>query len=355
MEHSRRGRTPMRARLLAGCALLASALPAASQEAHDLGQIVVTAGGFEQALRDAPASVTVVASDELERGAFRDLTDALREVQGVSVSGPANERDISIRGLPGTYTLILVDGRRQSTRESRPNGSAGFEQSMIPPLSTIDRIEIVRGPMSSLYGSDAMGGVINIITRKPTQAWTGSVTLEGTAQQHAGHGASGQLSFHTSGPLIQDRLALSLWGRLQDRGEDGILDGHQARRETNLGARLDFTPDSAHDLWAEAGRTEVESRSTPGRTLVEGGDGSLGQHTRHYWALGHTARWGAATTELYFQQETGERRSAEIDAAAGERTWSDRVPRIRNSVLEGKLTLPLDWQGTHTLLSLIHI
>src|SRR5690606_6385884 len=160
-------------------------LPAFAQGEVVLDTVVVTAGGFEQALRDAPASVTVVTAEDLQKGAFRNLTDALSEVQGVSVSGIANERDITIRGLPGTYTLILVDGRRQGTRESRPNGSSGYEQSLIPPLAAIERIEIVRGPMSSLYGSDAMGGVINIITKKADQVWSGSVTVEGTGQAHS--------------------------------------------------------------------------------------------------------------------------------------------------------------------------
>lgn len=98
-----------------------------------LDQVVVTATGFEQNVRDAPASITVVSREELEKGRFRDLTDALREVQGVAVTGVANEKDIYIRGLPGAYTLILVDGKRQSTRDARTNGNAGFEQSFIPP------------------------------------------------------------------------------------------------------------------------------------------------------------------------------------------------------------------------------
>ncbi len=110
-----------------------------------LDQIVVTATGFEQNVKDAPASITVVPREELEKGAFRNLTDALNSVQGVSVTGIANEQDIYIRGLPGAYTLILVDGKRQSTRDARTNGNAGFEQSFVPPASAIERIEVVRG------------------------------------------------------------------------------------------------------------------------------------------------------------------------------------------------------------------
>lgn len=73
-----------------------------------------------------------------------------------------NSNDISLRGMGVNYTLILVDGKRTNTRETQANGSTGTDQSWVPPPGAIERIEVVRGPMSSLYGSDAMG-VINII------------------------------------------------------------------------------------------------------------------------------------------------------------------------------------------------
>src|SRR5690606_25898530 len=150
-----------------------------------LQQLVVTASGFEQNVADAPASITVVTREELEKGSFRDLTDALKEVQGVAVTGVANEKDVYIRGLPGAYTLILVDGRRQSTRDARTNGISGFLQSFIQPVRAIVLIEVVRGRWSSLYVYDAMGGVINIITRKVSDVWFGSVAVDGTLQQHS--------------------------------------------------------------------------------------------------------------------------------------------------------------------------
>ncbi|MCT6562906.1 TonB-dependent receptor plug domain-containing protein, partial [Staphylococcus aureus] len=74
------------------------------------------------------------------------------------------------------YTMILVDGKRVASRETRPNSdNSGIEQGWLPPLPAIERIEVVRGPMSSLYGSDAMGGVINIITRKAQKEWNFSL------------------------------------------------------------------------------------------------------------------------------------------------------------------------------------
>ena len=108
-----------------------------ADEGTMLRQVVVSATGFEQNVKDAPASISVIPREEIEKGSFRDLTDALRNVQGVAVTGTAAEQDIFIRGLPGAYTLILVDGKRQSTREARTNGNSGFEQSFIPPAADV--------------------------------------------------------------------------------------------------------------------------------------------------------------------------------------------------------------------------
>ncbi|EJI7471183.1 TonB-dependent receptor plug domain-containing protein, partial [Escherichia coli] len=140
--------------------------------------LVVTASGFTQQLRNAPASVSVITSEQLQKKPVSDLVDAVKDVEGISITGGNEKPDISIRGLSGDYTLILVDGRRQSGRESRPNGSGGFEAGFIPPVEAIERIEVIRGPMSSLYGSDAIGGVINIITKPVNnQTWDGVLGL----------------------------------------------------------------------------------------------------------------------------------------------------------------------------------
>ena len=94
----------------------------------DLSKIVVTAGGFAQEVKDAPASISVVSKQDIQEAPFRDVTDALRDIPGVNVSGRGNSADISIRGMDPKYTLFMVDGKRQNSRESRPNGSEGFEQ-----------------------------------------------------------------------------------------------------------------------------------------------------------------------------------------------------------------------------------
>lgn len=341
------------AALLAGTALVAPGIALAQEQADAtvLEQVVVTAAGFEQSVKDAPASITVVTREELEKGSFRDLTDALREVQGVSVTGVANERDIYIRGLPGTYTLILVDGKRQSTRDARPNGSSGYEQSFIPPLSAIERIEVVKGPMSSLYGSDAMGGVINIITRKVADKWSGSITTEGTIQQHSKFGNSGKASWYVNGPLFEETLGLQLWGSGYRRSEDRIAGGAFGAKDFDLTGRLTWTPNEDHDIKLEAGRQRLRRGETIGKTLETGDTEAFRLNSRDHWSLSHTGRWGPTTSDFSIQQEWGQRDSYSYNAAADRYILNPRRPEIRNTVIDGKFTTPFDLFGQHTLVT----
>ena len=262
-----------------------------------LEAVVVTATGYEQAVEDAPASITVITREELESKPFRDLTDAIRDVEGVAITGVSNEKDIYIRGLPGAYTLILVDGRRQSTREARTNGNSGFEQSFIPPLEAIERIEVVRGPMSSLYGSDAMGGVINIITRKVPKTWGGSVGADYTLQK-SDLGDSHQEQFYLGGPVKDGVLGLQLWGRLYHRGEDRILNGANGASDKDITARLAITPSQFQDILLQAGTTDVKRSSSPGKTLAANGTPAYNKNGRDYYSLSHQGRWGWATSDV---------------------------------------------------------
>lgn len=135
-----------------------------------IATVVVTAAGFEQASREAPASVIVLPRERLSQERFANLTQALESLEGIDVGAAADKTggmQIAIRGMPSDYTLIMIDGRRQNAAGNvTPNGFTGTQNSFMPSLGAIERIEVIRGPMSTLYGSDAMGGVVNIITRK---------------------------------------------------------------------------------------------------------------------------------------------------------------------------------------------
>jgi outer membrane receptor for ferrienterochelin and colicins len=247
--------------------LVTSGIAWAEQDSHELGQISVTAGGYAQQVEDAPASISVINREQIEQRYYKDATDALRDIPGVVVTGGGSGdrgTDIVMRGMPSSYTLILVDGKRVSTRETRPNGSAGFEQDWLPPLQSIERIEVVRGPMSTLYGSDALGGVVNIITRKVADEWGGSVQLDTIIQDDSRSGDIKQGNFSLNGPLKEGLVGLQLYGRFQDREEDLFENGFEEKSLKNLTAKVSVTPSKDHDLVLEASQVDQRRRSLVG-------------------------------------------------------------------------------------------
>lgn len=322
------------------------ALNATAQDTK-LDTVVVTASGFEQVIEDAPASITVITREELEKAPFRDLTDALKSVEGVVVTGTTNEKDIFIRGLPGAYTLILVDGKRQSTREARTNGNSGFEQSFVPPLDAIERIEVVRGPMSSLYGSDAMGGVINIITRKVPKKWGGSIGIDGTLQK-GDSGNSHQEQFFVGGPVKEGVVGLQVWGRSYHRSEDEFLNGANGANDKDITARLAITPDARQDIRLEAGTTEVKRSSSPGKILAANGTSAYNKNPRDHYALSHAGRWSWGNSDFSISQEKAKRETYSLDKKSGDYVKGARAPEITNTILDAKFTVPV---GNHLIVT----
>ena len=334
--------------LAAGICTALSSFAATAAENSDT--MVVSASGYSQQLRDAPASVTVITAEQLQNKPVRDLADAVKDVEGVSIVGAANKQDINIRGLPGEYTLILVDGRRQNSRESRPNGSGGFEAGFMPPVEAIERIEVIRGPMSSLYGSDAMGGVINIITKKVTNEWHGSLSTGAIVQENSDSGNSTDGNFYLSGPLIQDKLGLQLYGGGDYRQEDKITEGHNKKDNKSLTAKLTFTPVENQTFLLEAGRTTQERSATPGKSLAEyeirGTSKKANTKTelhndRNHLALTYKGDWDSFNTELSVYQEQTKRSTKserqETKTSPLIYSYEPRVPEITNTVVDGKV------------------
>lgn len=312
--------------------------PQESANVLSIADVVVTAAGYEQNLEDAPASMTVITGDELRKKSFRDLTDAVRDVEGVTVNGGANETDISIRGMPADYTLILVDGKRQSARESRVNGNSGYEQSFIPPAEAIERIEVVRGPMSSLYGSDAIGGVINIITRKVTPEWGGSITYDYSARQHSDQGNARQTQFFLGGPIKDDLLGLQVWGRYLDRQADDDIEqtnGFSKADHRDLTARLAITPNVDHEILLEAGATRLKN----GDGLSVNWATREQENNRDHWSISHQGRWGWATSDVSLAYEKSSR---EGRADATQTDVLGRKPEVENTVFDAKLVMPTE-------------
>lgn len=269
---------------------------------------------------------------------------------------------VSMRGMPADYTLVLVDGRRQSNiGDIYPNYYGSGQSGFIPPVDAIKRVEVVRGPMSTLYGSDAMGGVINIITRKVSDQWGGSVALSHTFQQEDRYGDNDKAEIYLDGPLVKDRLGLAIRAGGYDRDaasraypslplpsppnpegsvwDSTISEGRSSAAATNwnAGLRLSFTPNENHDfmldydtskqkyddsgtqdtiadLWRSGSTTipnpdyDPSLTAGPGnpatitRRTVQprGGYAELQRYERDQTALTHIGRWevGTSTTSL---------------------------------------------------------
>ena len=284
-------------------------------DATDKETLVVTATGFEQKIQNAPASISVISREQIEDKAYRDITDALKDVPGVVVTGGGSSSDISIRGMSSQYTLILVDGRRVSTRGTRPNSdNAGIEQGWLPPLGSIERIEVIRGPMSSLYGSDAMGGVINVITKKTYNRgnWLGSLHSEATFQEHRRSGDLYQTDAYVSGPLIDGLLGMKLSGLLSRRQEDRIVNGYNEQRMRNGAATLTLTPDDRNRMSVDIARELQDRNSTPGKSqAVESCRGTVctpnsrseNRYEHTTYALTHHGYYDELNTSSYLQRE----------------------------------------------------
>jgi vitamin B12 transporter len=142
----------------------ASQLPGSQPETAPL-QVTVTANRIPTSIQRTGSAITVLRAEEIQRSNPASLVDILRNVPGLDTTetgGPGGTTSIRLRGANTGQTLVLLDGVRMND----PGQASGeFEASMIAP-ALIDRIEVLRGPQSALYGSDAIGGVINIITKK---------------------------------------------------------------------------------------------------------------------------------------------------------------------------------------------
>lgn len=194
-----------------------------------LDQMVVSAARREQRLADAVATVEVVSRSDLERSGAADLSAVLTEQTGIELQGghPAGS-GVMLQGIGSERVLVLLDGQPLAGRLS-----GSFDLSRIP-VAMVERVEVVKGAQSTLYGSEAMGGVINIITRRPGER-------------------DGALSGAASGTKgAQGRLDGS--GRVALQGGDWASSVDVARRSQET------APGVAQDAGALAARLDVAAK-----------------------------------------------------------------------------------------------
>lgn len=304
---------------LLAVALTSVACAAVAEEALNLGQTVVTASGFEQNLRDAPAAITVISAEELQKKSYTDITDALKHVAGVQIAGGGVEQSIMMRGMSSAYTLFLIDGRPAQGNDafSERGSQAGTPINFLPPIEAIERIEVIRGPASALYGSDAMGGVINIITKKVSDKFSGSITAEystpgrGNKINERGHQTSAVVNM----PLIKDVLGLQLTGAYYKQDEshfvgesDSAATDPQYRRE-NAGGKLSWNLNEQNALTVGHSYTQQERWKYPGRSLAEDAEATYADSVKKNYFITHDGEFGSIFTNSYINYDHSENRS----------------------------------------------
>ncbi|WP_031555065.1 TonB-dependent receptor domain-containing protein [Parvularcula oceani] len=365
-------------RLCTSLLVIAALMPAHAQEAEekapatavDLGteedEIVVTASGFKRNPATAPASVTLLSRIELEQRRVINLGEALETVQGVdtgSGTGKTGGPSIAIRGMPSDYTLVLIDGRRQNPAGNvTPNGFGGTSTSFLPPVSAIERIEVVRGPMSTLYGSDAMGGVVNMITREPGEALSGEIGLDATLQEDAEFGNTYTGNAYVDGPIVPGRLFFALKGQATRREaatltfvDDEGQEQEVSRRgsspvEADLyayGGRVTWTPGSSHRLWVDYEGAYQSYDNSEGQLGTLGPRGYAEELTferdqlllAHRWEVaGGVLDWDVTWNET---ETTGRILPADVPGTDRIR-GGDRELRATNLLLNGQYNIEID-------------
>lgn len=252
--------------LLVNLGIYGVAFPLCAEETLDSKKaateetMVVTAA--EQNLQ-APGVSTITAEEIRKRPPARDVSEIIRTMPGVNLTGNStsgqrgNNRQIDIRGMGPENTLILIDGKPVTSRNSIRLGWRGErdtrgDTNWVPP-ELIERIEVIRGPAAVRYGNGAAGGVVNIITKKGDNEWHGSWNTYMNAPEHKDEGSTKRTNFSLNGPLGGD-FSFRLLGNLDKTQADAwdINQGHQSER---TGIYADTLP---------AGREGVENKNING-------------------------------------------------------------------------------------------
>ena len=338
---------------------IANANDTQTNEVTQLEKIVITASGFDQDIKKAAASISVLTQEEINKKAYRDVTDALKDVPGVVVTGGGSSSDISIRGMGSAYTVIMVDGKKVNTRSVRPNSdNSGIEQGWLPNIGAIERIEVIRGPMSGLYGSDAMGGVINIITKKNTNEWTGSIKLDTTLQENSKSGNIYQTNAYIAGPLIANLLSFKANGLYSQRDEDEIYGGYSEQKIRAGGAALTLTPNDQHTFDLEYQRSIQNRDATVGKSIspIQTGRNppvnSLTDYYRTEYSLTHRGTLGAVETHSYIQREENENPSRNMEAINTTFNTINKINFDRHSLSFGGMYLKEELEDKGNQLSI---
>ncbi|WP_353234797.1 FepA family TonB-dependent siderophore receptor [Diaphorobacter ruginosibacter] len=332
----------------------------------------------EQELKQALGVSVITEEDLSKRPPANDLSELIRTMPGVNLTGNSasgqfgNSRQIDLRGMGPENTLILIDGKPVQSRNASKMGRTGERDtrgdSNWVPVEAIESIEVIRGPAAARYGSGAAGGVVNIITKKPTDKLSGSVTVYGQKAEHSEEGDTKRASFNLSGPVAEN-LSFRLYGNIaKTDADDTSLNSHVSElelppagregvrnRDLNAMLRWDLTPQQVLELEAgtsRQGNIYAGERLMNSDTNADNMQALLGQETnithRNTLGLTHRGKWDWGTSRLLFQAENTRRSQYPVGLAGGpEGSITSTDPgsmvtsRLANYFLNGEVNTPL--------------
>lgn len=219
-------------------ALISAFSHAAEEKAVEQAEVDTVYVTAEKQLQQS-LGVSRISKDDIDkRPVANDISEFVRTMPGVNLTGNTatgqrgNKRQIDLRGMGPENTLILIDGKPVNSRQSERISMRGERNtrgdSNWVPVEEIESITVLRGPAATRYGSGAMGGVVNIVTKKVSKEFKGQVNLYANQPQDSKEGATRRIGFNLSGPIIQDTLGFRIYGNLNKTDADAadINAGH---------------------------------------------------------------------------------------------------------------------------------
>ncbi len=205
-------------------------------------EVVVSATKIEAPVEEVASSVTVITEKDINKKQARSIADALKDVPALDVVETGGYISIFIRGANSEHTLILIDGVEMNDPVS---ASRGYSYLSTITTDNIERIEVIRGPQSTLYGSDAIGGVINIITKKgegkPKIFVSTETGSRKTFKENAGVSGSSKSVYYSLTVSRTDSEGFSIRGGSDNPEKDGY-------ENTTFSSRIGFTPTDNFDV-----------------------------------------------------------------------------------------------------------
>ncbi len=311
---------------------LAGAAYATTQETLDEINVIA-----EQQVKQS-LGVSVISEKDLARNPIEnDASEIIAKQPGVTLSTNApggargNKRQVDIRAMGPENTLILVDGKPVKSRNSERYGRNGTRNTRGDtnwvPADAIESIEVLRGPAAARYGSGAMGGVVNIKTKSPTEAFHGSLNLYTEQPEDPKEGDTNRVGFNLSGPLIKDVLGFRLYGNLARTDADAldlnasenanantINAGREGVRNKDVAGQLvwNITPDQKLTFDANYSRqgniyngdSQNVAILVPGPRNIRNNLATRRAETstlyRQSYSLTHEGKWGNFDNRTYF-------------------------------------------------------